>query len=440
MKRNKHKKLWVPAMLTLAAFTALPGCGTPSVQGAAGGETPVKTIKLGQTSEAGLSGKIIPDQEVKVVSKVAGKVSAIQVEEGAKVKKGDVLLQLETDDLTQQVKQAEAGVTAAEAKLNDAEAGARSQEIQGLESAVQQAQAALDTANAAADQAKAGFDLAQSTYNRLRNLYDTSSTVAKEDLERGTLDYEKARAGYSQAVASQKSAAAAVQGAKAKLELAKIGPTDNTIKAMQADIERLNAGLTLANSALSNATVTAPIDGIVVKKSIQAGEMASPGVPLFSVVAMDHVQVELSVADNQIGSIKAGSPVEVKTQNVPGKTFQGTVQFVSPVSNPNSSTFPVKVTVDNKDGLLLAGMVAEVNLQGTPQSKLEVPKSALVKKDGKTFVVKVQNGTAHLVEVKTEDKNQDWVYVQPNEQLQRSEPIVVSPGDKLAEGTKVKAE
>ncbi|UUZ81088.1 efflux RND transporter periplasmic adaptor subunit [Paenibacillus sp. P26] len=400
----------------------------------------MKTIKLGQTADAGLSGKIIPDQEVKVVSKVSGKVSSINVEEGSKVKKGDVLLQLETDDLTQNVKQAEAGVEAAQAKLADAEAGARSQEIQGLESAVQQAQATLDTANAALDQAKAGFDLAQSTYNRLRNLYDTNSSVAKEDLEKGTLEFEKAKTAYAQAQASQKSAAAAVQGAKAKLELAKIGPTDNTVKAMRADIDRLNASLELANSALNNATITAPIDGIVVKKAIQTGEMAQPGVALFSVVAMDQVQVELSVADNLIGGIKAGTPVEVKAQNVPGKTFQGKIDFVSPVSNPNSSTFPVKVTVDNKEGSLLAGMVAEVHLQGTAQDKLEVPKSALIKKDGKTYVVKVQNGTVHLVEVKTEDKNQDSVYVTVNDQLHASESVVVSPSDKLSEGAKVKAE
>ncbi|UUZ97741.1 efflux RND transporter periplasmic adaptor subunit [Paenibacillus sp. P25] len=259
-------------------------------------------------------------------------------------------------------------------------------------------------------------------------------------MEKGTLEFEKAKTAYAQAQASQKSAAAAVQGAKAKLELAKIGPTDNTVKAMRADIDRLNASLELANSALNNATITAPIDGIVVKKAIQTGEMAQPGVALFSVVAMDQVQVELSVADNLIGGIKAGTPVEVKAQNVPGKTFQGKIDFVSPVSNPNSSTFPVKVTVDNKEGLLLAGMVAEVHLQGTAQDKLEVPKSALIKKDGKTYVVKVQNGTVHLVEVKTEDKNQDSVYVTVNDQLHASESVVVSPSDKLSEGAKVKAE
>ncbi|UUZ92763.1 biotin/lipoyl-binding protein [Paenibacillus sp. P25] len=87
---RKHNKLWVPAILTLAAVSALPGCSTPNAQGAVADGLTVKTIKLGQTADAGLSGKIIPDQEVKVVSKVSGKVSSINVEEGSKVKKGDV--------------------------------------------------------------------------------------------------------------------------------------------------------------------------------------------------------------------------------------------------------------------------------------------------------------------------------------------------------------
>ena len=82
---------------------------------------------------------------------------------------------------------------------------------------------------------------------------------------------------------------------------------------------------------------------------------------------------------------------------MPDQTFAGTVVFVSPVSNPNSNTFPVKVKVDNKDGLLFAGMVAEVSLDSAQDGRLELPKSAVVQKDGKEFVFTVNNGTARLV-------------------------------------------
>lgn len=437
-----QQRLWIPvAVFTLAMAGLLSGCSI-SGKGAAAelSELPVKVMKLGQVADAGLSGKINPDQEVKIVSKISGKVLSVPVEEGAKVAKGDVLVQLETDDLVQQVKQAESALAAAKAKLADTQAGARTQELQAAQSAVSAAEGAYEQASAAVDQAKAAFDLASATYNRLRNAYDSSSSVSDEDLDRGTLDYEKARTGYEQAQAAKKAAAAQVEAARSKFDLLRAGATDNTLAALQAEVDRLTAALELANSNLKNASVTAPTDGIVVKKSIQPGEMAQPGVALFSVVNMDRVQIELSVADNQVGNLKTGAAVDVKVPDVPGQTFSGTITFVSPVSNPNSSTFPVKVTVDNKDGLLFAGMIAEVHPKDSAANKLEVPKSAILKKDGKEYVVVADNHTAHLTEVKTAEKNQDWLYVDSGAALHAGQLIVVNPSGNITDGEKLKTE
>ncbi|NHN29668.1 efflux RND transporter periplasmic adaptor subunit [Paenibacillus agricola] len=430
-------------VLSLALIGALSGCsdaGAGNQANSATADVPVKVIKLGQVTDAGWSGKINPNQEVKIVSKMSGKVSAVNVEEGAHVNKGDVLVQLETDDLIQQLKQAESGVIASNAKLADTKAGARSQEIRAAESAVRAAEAAQAQTEATVEQGKAGFEFATNTYNRLRNQFDSSSSVTKEDLDRGGLEYEKARTGYEQAQAASQAAAAQVDAARAKLELAQAGATPNTITALQADVDRLNSVVELANNSVNNATITAPSNGTVIKRSIQPGEMAQPGVALFSVVDMNQVQVELSVTDTQIGKVKAGTAVDVKAANVPDQSFPGTITFVSPVSNANSNTFPVKVTVDNKDGLLFAGAIAEVHMKDTEQSRLEVPKSALIKKDGKDYVVKVESGTARMAEVKTSDKNQEWVYVEAGSNLQAGQQIVVNPNDKIVDGAKLKVE
>jgi HlyD family secretion protein len=440
---KKRPPIWFSSVLSLALIGALSGCGDAgagSQTNGAAAEVPVKVIKLGQVTDAGWSGKINPNQEVKIVSKISGKVSAVNVEEGTHVKKGDVLVQLETDDLVQQLKQAESGVIASNAKLADTQAGARSQEIRAAESTVRAAEATQAQTEATVEQGKAGFELATNSYNRLRNLFDSSSSVTKEDLDRGKLEYEKARTGYEQAQAASQAAAAQVDAARAKLELAQAGATDNTITALKADVDRLNAVVELANNSVNNAAITAPSDGIVIKRSIQPGEMAQPGVALFSVVDMNQVQVELSVTDTQIGKVKAGTAVEVKAANVPDQTFPGTIAFVSPVSNANSNTFPVKVTVDNKDGLLFAGTIAEVHMKNTVQNRLEVPKSALIKKDGKDYVAKIESGTARLVEVKASDKNQDWAYLESSSNLQAGQQIVVNPNDKIVDGAKLKVE
>ncbi|NHN30326.1 efflux RND transporter periplasmic adaptor subunit [Paenibacillus agricola] len=438
----KSKQMWVPALLSLTLIGALSGCGsdTSSQVDGADAAASVKVMKLGQVTDSGWSGKINPNQEVKIVSKTSGKVTAVNVEEGALVKKGDVLVQLETDDLVQQLKQAEFGVIASNAKLADTLAGARSQDLRAAESAVRAAEATQAQTNAAVEQGKAGLEVATHIYNSLRNQFDSSSAVTKEDMDRGQLEFEKARTGYDQAMAASQAAAAQANAAKARLELAQAGATDNTIKALKADVDRLNATVVLANNSVNNAAITAPADGMVIKRTIQPGEMAQPGVALFSIVDMSQVQVELSVTDTQIGKVKAGTAVEVKVANVPDQTFPGTITFVSPISNANSNTFPVKVTVDNKDGLLFAGTIAEVHMQNTSPSKLEVPKSAIIKKDGKNYVAKVEGDIAHLMEVQTSDKNQDWVFVEAGANLQANQQIVVNPNDKIVEGGKLKVE
>ncbi|PZE19915.1 efflux RND transporter periplasmic adaptor subunit [Paenibacillus xerothermodurans] len=438
---RKKQLTWTTALLSLCAVVMLAGCGdTGTSQATAAQVLSVKAIKLGETAGSGLTGKIIPDQEVKIVSKSAGKVAAVEVNEGSVVKKGDVLVQLETDDLSQQVKQAESGLTAAQAKLADTEAGARSQEIQGLESAVKSAQAASEQVKAAVGTAQSAFNLAEKNYNRLRNMYDSDNTITKEDLDKGTFEFQKAQSACQQALAQQQAAEAQVSAAQSKLDLARSGATGNTLEALQAEVDRLGAGLELANSALNNATIVAPMDGVIVKRSIQPGEMAQPGVLLLHLVKIDQVQVELSVPDAVIGSMKTGTDVNVKVSNLPEKEFAGKVDFVSPVSNPNSSTFPVKVKVANPEGQLLAGMTAEVHLLDAPGSRLEIPKQALVNKENKSFIFTIEQDAAKAVEIAFEEKNEDWVHVAENTALKPGQLVIVNPTDALTDGSKVKVE
>lgn len=434
---REKRTISISCTFILLAALLLAGCSS-DVSGAPQ-PISVKAVKLGSSEEPVLNGKIIPDQQIKITSKIAGKVSALSADEGSKVKKGDVLIQLDSDDLRQQAKQAESGLIAAQSRLADAKAGARSQEIIALESAVKQAEAACSQAQAIVDQAKTGYDLAQRTYARLRNQYDSNASVTREDLDKGTFEFEKAKAAYEQARAQEKTATASLTAAKAKLDLAKEGATTNTLEALQAEVDRLNAGLELAKNALANASIQAPVDGVIVQRSIQAGEMAQPGVPLLTLVNMDRVQIELSIPEGLVHTLKVGTEVMVKAANAGGKSFAGKVQFVSPVSAPNSSTFPAKVIVDNPEGLLLAGTVAEIFAGDIGRSGMEVPKSALVQKEGKTYVFLVEGQNVRQLEVKTKEKNQNWVYVIESS-LKENDRVVIQPPEQLQEGSVVKVE
>ncbi|WP_019122535.1 efflux RND transporter periplasmic adaptor subunit [Brevibacillus massiliensis] len=401
-------------VFTLLSASALifTGCSDPSASASQQDLPAVQVIKVASTGSTGLmaSGKVAPYQSVQVVSKIAGKIAEVKVDEGSKVTKGQTLIQLESDDYVQQVRQARAGISGAEARLADLKAGTRSQQIAQLQSGV--------------DQAKASLDTAQKTYDRMKSLFD-SGAISQADLDKVALDLERAKSGYDQA--------------KAQLDLAQEGATPASIQALAAEVERSRTSLTMAETALANTAIKAPIDGEVVNRTVDPGEMAQPGVALMTVVSMNKVKVEASVPQEQINQVKKGSQVSVKVDGMPDKTFQGTVDFISPVSDQNSSTFPVKVVVDNPDGLLKAGMVAQVYFTDKPdEQRIELPASALLAKDGKTYVFKVDAGVVHQAEVSTEPKNADWVYVKSG--VQNGEQIVLNPGDQLTDGSSVRVE
>jgi HlyD family secretion protein len=403
-KATKWKRLST-VVAALSLFAA--GCSETS---AGPDETqPVVKVWKVESTQTGLiaSGKIAPAEEIQVVSKLPGKVAQVHVKEGSVVKQGDVLVSLEATDYLEQIKQAEAAIDSAQARLRDTQAGVRSQELQRLASGVEQAKAALQ--------------VAENSYNRMKALYD-SGAISQAELEKVSLELEKARTGFEQA--------------QAQYDLAKAGPTANSVAALQAEVNRLQAGLDLARSTYENTKILAPISGIVARRSIDPGEMAQPGIPLLVLVQMNQVKVEASVPQEQINQVKVGTAVDVKVDSLGGKTLKGTVEFVSPTSDPNSSSFPIKVRVDNKDGALRAGMLAEVYLPNqTVKDQLRIPSSSVVTKENKHYVYKVDHDIVHQVEVTVGDTKGDWTIVTKG--VAGSDQLVLNPGDGLAEGSKV---
>lgn len=406
MKKTAQWKSIAAVLMAISLITA--GCSDTSSASSGGESIPVvKTWKV-TPSQTGViaNGKIAASDEIQVVSKVSGKAASVNVKEGSVVKQGDVLVTLEAADYQQQINQAQAAIAGASAKLRDTKAGARNEQLTQLSSIVTQAQA--------------GLKVAESNYNRMKALFDAGA-LSQAELERVSLDLEKARTGLEQA--------------QAQYDLAKAGPTADTVAALQAEVSRLNSSLELAKSSYDNTIIRAPISGIVAKRSIDPGEMAGAGTPLLVLVNMADVKVEASVPQDQINNVKVGSEVDVKVGSLGGKVLKGTVEFVSPVSDPNSSSFPIKVKVSNQEGLLRAGMVAEVALQGQAAQGMKIPTTAVLAKENKHYIYTVDNDVVHQVEVSVDNASGDWTTV--TQGVKDNDQIVLNPTDKLSEGTKV---
>ncbi|BCJ87811.1 efflux RND transporter periplasmic adaptor subunit [Effusibacillus dendaii] len=404
---QKSRKTKIVSLLTvsLLGWGGIVGCGSSTPASTASNQAiDVKTYTV--TKGVMASGKVVANDEIQVASKLAGRVAAVNVQEGMHVEKGQVLVELDSKDYLSQVQQAQSAVQAAEANYQNTRDGARPQEIAQLQSAV--------------DSAKVAYENAQTNFERTKNLY-ASGAVPKSSYDDADLKLQSAKATYEQA--------------QQKLSLAQEGATANQLNALQAQVNQARAALQAAQNVLSDSKIVAPISGVVTKKNIDAGEMASPSVPLLTLVNLDEAEVQVSVPDTSVSKIKAGDSAIVHISSLGDKQFTGTVSFVSPIADTNSSLFPVKVKLPNPDGTLKSGLVAEVQFVPSGPVQLEIPVTTVLPKDGKLYVFKVNGDKAQMVEFKGKQKDANWYTVDSG--VSESDKLVIRPSN-LQDGVKVR--
>lgn len=153
-------------------------------------------------------------------------------------------------------------------------------------------------------------------------------------------------------------------------------------KSVQSDLVSRRASLDLARQALEEATIHAPMDGTILVRTIAPGAViaaatgAGAGQTLLTMADLRHVQMSVTVDEVQLADVRVGEPAAVKADAFPDRTFRGVVQKIEPqaVVLQSVTFFPVKVSIDNSERLLLPGMNGEVQMNaGTVQNTLEVP-------------------------------------------------------------------
>lgn len=178
-------------------------------------------------------------------------------------------------------------------------------------------------------------------------------------------------------------------------------------EAAKAQAEQAEAGLISAQSRLKDATLTAPISGIIGKRYYDQGDMANPSMPVLSIVQMDKVKISFDATEEDLGKLTVGQEATVKVRSYTEKIFSGTVQKISPVLDPQTRMAEVEVLIDNPDHLLKPGMYAEVNVTiGILNDVIVVPRfttiesTTLERIDGEDqvqknyYVYTIENGNA----------------------------------------------
>ncbi len=341
-----------PTRLTLGvAVLALAGAGAyiSTLKGASNLIDPSRlaTVELGtMTRSVVATGKIEPITKVEIKSKANGIIERLAVDVDMKVVAGQVLAELDKENLNARLREARANLAAARAALTAAEAQARKNEIEAEAPDVAFAQSARARAQSLSDQKL----ISQEALDQSRNLHE-------------------------QALNRQRAAGSQLLVSRAKIEEAR------------AQVAQAQAAAERAEEELANATIKAPIHGTVLTRDLEIGSPVSSILNLganatlvMTLGDIDQVFVRGKVDEADIGFMRLGMPARITTQSFRDKVFSGKVTQISPigVEKDNVTTFEVEVSIDNPGRELKANMTAnaEVILEEKP-NVLIVPEAAV---------------------------------------------------------------
>ncbi|MEN6493226.1 MAG: efflux RND transporter periplasmic adaptor subunit [Thermoguttaceae bacterium] len=365
---------------------------------AAGGIAASFALLPSGSSPVGLrvSGNIeVTDAEVGF--KIPGRVEERLVDEGVKVKQGEVVAKLDDADLREEVALRHAELAAAEAAWAELKAGSRPQEIAAAKASLDKAEAALkeletgnrpqeiavgeatlkaatvdaqrlETEMARAERLAKGNAMSQEDYDRARSAYNVAAQRAREAAERLDLLREGAR----QEQIDQ--ARAARDQLKAQYELIKIGPRQEQIAQAAARVQQAQASLRLTETRLGYATLVSPLEGVVLSKNIEPGEYVSPGTPVITVGDLVNVWLRAYINETDMGRVNPGQKATVTTDTYPGKKYEGRVSFISDKAEftPKSVqtqaervklVYRIKIDIQNPAMELKPGMPADATIE-----------------------------------------------------------------------------
>jgi RND family efflux transporter MFP subunit len=430
----------------------------------------IKPVVKTLASQIVLNGPIRTLDEVDLGSKLAGRIVAVSVVEGSRVRAGQVIARVDNASLMQQVQQAEAGVAAALSARQQASIQAQISPQQSMaairqaEAAVAQARAQLDLLRAGArsqevaqarervNSAKAAMDKAKADLDRAKKLF-AGDAISRADVEAAQLGYDSALSNYRSAVEGYdalvegarpqeiRQAEEGVRQAEEQLRLARANSVNDDIRRQQvqqadAQLRQAQAQVRLARQALADASIVSPIDGFVTGKPAKVGQVVSPGTPVASIVSLDGVYFEGQVPETEIANVSVGQTATVSLDAIPGRTFTGSVVAIDPKAESLGRLFAARIAISNPGLIVKPGMFGQavLKLNSIPNA-VTVPVDAVRKIDNKSYVFVKNGDVARRVQVKV--GQQDGTSIQVIG-LSANEDVILKGKDLLQDGSKIR--
>ena len=327
---------------------------------------PERLVRVERTDLARLvvaTGKIEPTTKVEIKSKASGIVLKLPVNVGDLVRQGQVICELDKNDLLPRERQARATLSMSEAAHKSAQAEYERNKVEA-----------------------AGPDIPflKRDMDRARQMFHDGIVAqsARDDAEKN----------YELAINRQQQAAVNLAVAKAAIAKA------------EAEVEQSQAALAQAEEDLRNATIVSPIDGVVLSRDREVGDavssiltMGSGATLIMTLGDLREVYVKGKVDESDIGNVYLGQPARIKVESYKNQIFAGRVTKISPmgVEKDNVTTFEVRVSISNESHKLMATMTANAEIMLEERKDvLAVPEGALIYKKDRSTEVEVPDATS----------------------------------------------
>lgn len=384
-----------------------------------GAAVEVETIQPQQSHQVSsmlsVVGYVTASEQVEINAAIAARAVAVNVREGDFVQRGQLLARLDDTDIRAQIDQARASLHNEQARLSLLEHGPRVQEVE-------QSRAALEEMEISVKEN-------ESKVQRLKKLA-AGGLVSIQELS-------EAESRYGIALAQLK-------GAKQRYDMVRLGPRSEEIASVRAQVQQATANLALQTAQLEKTQIKAPIDGLLIRRNLEPGEIAgmesSNPSSLFTIINPANLTVDADVNQADFKSLRLGAPTRIAVDALPSRTYKGTVDAILPEADRQKNTVKVRIGLPGKDSDLRLGMSVKVSFfdqEPKEESKraIFIPRDAVVEVAGSNFVFVAEAEHAVRRPIVIGEKFYDKVEVL--EGLTTGEKLIVKGHNSLQDGARI---
>jgi multidrug efflux pump subunit AcrA (membrane-fusion protein) len=354
---------------------------------------------------------VYPLEQATVAPKITSTIRKFHVQRGARVIKGQLLVELENKDLSAAAESSKGDFEQADANYTTTVRASLPQQIQKAE---------LD-----AVAAKSAFDAQQKVYESRKELFQQGA-IPRKDLDAAGVAFLQARSQNEQA---QKQLA----------DLQRVGK-EQTLKSAQGSRTSAEGKMKGAEAQLSYSRITSPIDGVVTDRPLYEGDLATANQPILTVMNTSRLIAKAHIAQSEAAVLKVGNPAELKIAGL-DEPLKGRVSLVSPALDPGSTTIEVWVEASKANPALRPGMTVEVSMTAkTEKDALVVPTAAVFKNaEGADYVLLAgSDEKAHQKTVHLGIHNSELTQIASG--INPGDPVITTGGYAVPDGTQIKIE